>query len=104
MLETRDKGSRDTDTVVSALAGHTWQAVDYADGLVRVGVQSAVPRPETAALIRKLMTARGMPVPPPDRTIESVCVVPICTSESKTEESRARCRIEIDIRRKFKTC
>jgi ankyrin repeat protein len=78
LLETRDKGSRDTDTVVSILAGHTWQAVDYADGLVRVGVQSAVPRPETAALIRQLMTARGLPVPPPDRTIESICVVPIC--------------------------
>jgi ankyrin repeat protein len=77
-LETRDKGSRDTDTVVSALAGHTWQAVDYADGLVRVGVQSAVARPETGSLIRKLMTERGLPVPPPDRTIESVCVVPIC--------------------------
>jgi ankyrin len=77
-LETRDKGSRDTDTVVSALAGHTWQAVDYADGLVRPGVQSAVARPETAALLRKLMTERGMPVPPPNRTIESVCVVPIC--------------------------
>jgi ankyrin repeat protein len=77
-LETRDRGSRDTDTVVSALAGHTWQAVDYADGLVRVGVQSAVARPETAALIRKLMIERGLPVPPPNRTIESVCVVPIC--------------------------
>jgi ankyrin repeat protein len=77
-LETRDRGSRDTDTVVSALAGHTWQAVDYADGLVRVGVQSAVARPETAAFIRKLMTERGLPVPPPNRTIESVCVVPIC--------------------------
>jgi hypothetical protein len=60
------------------LAGHTWQAVDYADGLVRVGVQSALPRPETAALIRQLMTARGMAVPPPDRTIESICVVAIC--------------------------
>jgi ankyrin repeat protein len=80
-LETRDKGSRDTDTVVSALAGHTWQAVDYADGLVRAGVQSAVARPETAALIRKLMTERGMPVPPSDRTIESVCVVPICAGQ-----------------------
>jgi ankyrin repeat protein len=77
-LETRDRGSRDTDTVVSALAGHTWQAVDYADGLVRVGVQSAVARPETAAFIRKLMIERGLPVPPPNRTIESVCVVPIC--------------------------
>ena len=77
-LETRDKGSRDTDTVVSVLAGHTWQAVDYADGLVRVGVQSALPRPETAALIRRLMTARGLPAPPPDRTIDSICVVPLC--------------------------
>ena len=77
-LDTRDKGSRDTDTVVSVLAGHTWQAVDYADGLVRAGVQSDIPRPETAALLRKLMTERGMPVPPPNRTIESVCVVPMC--------------------------
>jgi ankyrin repeat protein len=77
-LETRDRGSRDTDTVVSALAGHTWQAVDYADGLVRPGVQSAIARPETAVFIRKLMTDRGMPVPPLNRTIESVCVVPIC--------------------------
>ena len=77
-LETRDLGSRDTDTVVSVLAGHTWQAVDYADGLVRTGVQSAIARPETSALIRRLMTDRGLPVPSPDRTIESVCVVPIC--------------------------
>ena len=77
-LETRDKGSRDTDTVVSQLAGHTWQALDYADGLVRVGVQSAVNRAETAALIRKLMTDRGLPVPPANRTVESICVVPIC--------------------------
>jgi ankyrin repeat protein len=77
-LETRDGGSRDTDTTVSVLAGHTWQAVDYADGLVRVGVQSAIGRPETAALIRKLMTDRGLPVPPPNRVIESICVVSIC--------------------------
>ena len=77
-LETRDKGSRDTDTVVSQLAGHTWQALDYADGLVRVGVQSAVNRAETAELIRKLMTERGLPVPPANRTVESICVVPIC--------------------------
>ena len=33
---------------VVAAAGHTWQAVDYAEGLVRVGVQSAVVRPEAA--------------------------------------------------------
>ena len=41
-LDTRDGGSRDTDTIVSAISGHTWQALDYADGLVRPGVQSAV--------------------------------------------------------------
>ena len=77
-LDTRDKGSRDTETTVSVNAGHTWQALDYADGLVRVGVQSAVNRPETAALIRKLMTAQGLPVPPPNRVVESVCIVEIC--------------------------
>src|SRR5207237_7361410 len=43
-LDTRDKGSRDTDTTVSQISGHTWEALDYADGLVRVGVQSAVNR------------------------------------------------------------
>ena len=37
-LETHDKGNRDTDKVSSAAAGHTWQAVDYAEGLVRVGL------------------------------------------------------------------
>src|SRR5207253_4099183 len=29
-LDTRDKGSRDTDTLVSKIAGHTWEALDYA--------------------------------------------------------------------------
>lgn len=77
-LETRDGGSRDTDNSVSILSGHTWQAIDYADGLVRVGVQSAIARPETATLIRRLMTDRGLPIPPPDRVIESICVVSIC--------------------------
>jgi ankyrin repeat protein len=77
-LETLDGGSRDTDTSVSALSGHRWQAIDYADGLVRTGVQSAVARPETAALLRKLMTDRGLPVPPPNRVIDSICVVSIC--------------------------
>jgi ankyrin repeat protein len=71
-LDTRDHGSRDTDTSVSKNAGHTWQALDYADGLVRVGVQSAVSRPETAALLRKLMTDRGLTVPPADRIVESI--------------------------------
>ena len=77
-LDTRDKGSRDTETLVSVNAGHTWEALDYADGLVRFGVQSAISRPEAAALLRKLMTDRGLPVPPPNRTIDSICIVEIC--------------------------
>jgi ankyrin repeat protein len=77
-LETKDKGSRDTDKVGSSAAGHRWQAIDYADGLVRVGVQSAVERPEASALIRKLMEERGLPTPPKERSILSICVVALC--------------------------
>jgi len=85
-LDTRDGGSRDTDTNVSAISGHTWQALDYADGLVRPGVQSAVPRPETAALLRKMMTDRGLPVPPPNRVVESICVVELCQERVPKKE------------------
>jgi ankyrin repeat protein len=74
-LALRDIGSRDT---IHVLAGLTWQAIDYADGLVRVGVQSAIPHPETAALLRELMVARGLPVPSVGRTLDSICVVEIC--------------------------
>jgi len=74
-LETRDKGSRDTDKLASKLAGHTWQAVDYAEGLVRVGVQSAVLFPDTAKLLRKLMMERGLEVPAENRNVDSICVV-----------------------------
>jgi ankyrin repeat protein len=81
-LAARDKGNRDTDKVSSAAAGHTWQAVDYAEGLVRVGVQSAVVRTETSALIRKLMAERNIPAPPAERTILSVCVVALCQGVS----------------------
>jgi ankyrin repeat protein len=77
-LAQKDKGSRDTDKATSSAAGHRWQAIDYADGLVRVGVQSAVEYPETSALIRKLMVERGMAVPPIGRNILSVCVVALC--------------------------
>lgn len=77
-LDTRDKGSRDTGNPASKIAGHTWQALDYADGLVRFGVQSAVEHRETAQLIRKLMTERGLPVPPANRTVDSICVVEVC--------------------------
>ena len=77
-LDARDAGSRDTDKAGSQLAGHTWQAIDYADGLVRVGVQSAVTHPEVARRIREMMIERGMPVPPPNRVVESICIVEIC--------------------------
>jgi len=52
--------------------------VDYADGLVRVGVQSAIPHPETGLLIRKLMAAQGLPVPPVGRTLDSICITDAC--------------------------
>jgi ankyrin repeat protein len=74
-LALRDIGSRDS---LNKLAGTTWQAVDYADGLVRVGVQSAEAHPETSKLIRQLMTEKGLEVPPEGRTLDSICVVDIC--------------------------
>ena len=77
-LDLHDHGSRDTDKIGSAAAGHTWQAIDYADGLVRAGVQGAIAYPETSALIRKLMVERGLAVPPVNRNILSVCVVSLC--------------------------
>lgn len=73
-LDARDKGSRDTFT--GALEGHTWMPIDYARGLVRVGVQSATARPETEALLKKLMEERGIPVPPP--TNASICITDLC--------------------------
>jgi hypothetical protein len=82
-LDQHDHGSRDTDKVGSIAAGATWQAIDYAEGLVRVGVQSAIARPETAALIRKMMTERGMKTPPLDRNINSICVVSLCQGVSQ---------------------
>jgi uncharacterized protein len=74
-LAARDIGSRDS---IHVLAGVTWQAIDYADGLVRVGVQSAIPHPETAALLRTLMTEAGLSVPPEGRTLDSICVTDLC--------------------------
>jgi ankyrin repeat protein len=74
-LAAHDIGSRDT---IHALAGVTWQAVDYADGLVRIGVQSAIAHPESAALLRKLMRERGLPTPAEGRTLASICIVELC--------------------------
>jgi ankyrin repeat protein len=74
-LSLRDIGSRDS---IHALAGVRWQAIDYADGLVRVGVQSAIAHPETSALIRKMMKERRLAVPDEGRTLASICVVDLC--------------------------
>jgi ankyrin repeat protein len=71
-LSTEDYGSR--DSINGELLGHRWRAVDYADGLVRVGVQSAIPHPETAVLLRKLMKEKGLPDSPPKN--ETVCLTP----------------------------
>ena len=52
----------------------------------RVSCASACSRrssiPKTSALIRKLMAERGMPAPPIDRNILSVCVVALCQGTS----------------------
>src|SRR5262245_470902 len=76
-LDMRDFGNTDNRGSVQ-MATHTWLPVDYADGLVRTGVQSAIPRPETGLLIRKLMGERGMFVPPVGRTVAAVCIVELC--------------------------
>ncbi len=75
-LDVRDYGN--TDNRGGKLAVHTWQPVDYADGLVRVGVQSAIGHPETGLLLRKLMTAAGLQAPPMGRTLESICITDAC--------------------------
>jgi len=75
-LDVRDYGN--TDNRGGKLAVHTWQPVDYADGLVRVGVQSAIAHPEAGALLRKLLTAAGLPAPPMGRTLESICITDAC--------------------------
>lgn len=75
-LDVRDFGN--TDNRGGKLAVHTWEPVDYADGLVRVGVQSAIAHPEAGALLRKLMTDRGLPAPPMGRTLESICITEAC--------------------------
>jgi hypothetical protein len=55
-----------------------WTALDYAEGLVRVGVQSTQVQVEAAQLLRKMMQERGMEVPPEGRTLQSICIVDVC--------------------------
>jgi ankyrin repeat protein len=74
-LEARDVGSRDS---THNLTGVRWQAIDYADGLVRVGVQSTQVQVEASKLLRKLMQERGLEVPPEGRTLDSICIVDVC--------------------------
>jgi uncharacterized protein len=69
-LEARDKGSR--DTFAGAMKGTTWIPLDWARGLVRVGVQSAVTHPEAEKLLIALMRERGMTIPPPPGS--SICL------------------------------
>ena len=69
-LEAHDFGSR--DTFAGAMKGHTWIPLDWARGLVRVGVQSAIAHPEAAELLTKLMKERGMEIPPPPTS--SICL------------------------------
>ena len=73
-LDARDFGSR--DTIAGEQLGRGWLPVDYADGLVRVGVQSAIAHPATASLLRKLMTDRHIDVPAP--ITSSVCITGAC--------------------------
>ena len=60
-LDAHDVGSR--DTVNGDMRGLTWIPLHYAQGLVRVGVQSAIAHPDTAALIKQLMAKQGLPIP-----------------------------------------
>jgi ankyrin repeat protein len=76
-MDIKDFGNTD-NRGSKELATHTWLPVDYADGLVRVGVQSAIAHPETGLLLRKLMTAAGLQAPPVGRTLESICITDAC--------------------------
>jgi len=86
-LDVRDFGN--TDNRGSAeLAAHTWLPIDYADGLVRVGVQSAIPHPETAELLRQYMIQQGLDAPPAGRTLESICIVEVCSVDYDPKKIR----------------
>ena len=79
-MDIRDFGNTD-NRGSPELAAHTWLPIDYADGLVRVGVQSAIPHPETAKVLRELMLEAGVEAPPEGRTLESICIVDVCSPD-----------------------
>ena len=76
-MDVRDFGNTD-NRGSSELSTRTWLPIDYADGLVRVGVQSAIPHPETAKVLREAMLKAGLKAPPEGRTLESLCIVDVC--------------------------
>ncbi len=78
-LDALDHGSR--DTFAGVLKDHRWMPIDYARGLVRVGVQSAIAHPDTEALLAKLMQERHIPVPPVMNV--SICVTDVCKGIDK---------------------
>jgi ankyrin repeat protein len=69
-LDAHDKGSR--DSVNGAMLGMTWIPLDWARGLVRVGVQSAIPHPEAEKLLISLMEKQGLKIPEPPKS--SICL------------------------------
>jgi ankyrin repeat protein len=79
-MDIRDFGNTD-NRGSPELAAHTWLPIDYADGLVRVGVQSAIAHPETATVLRALMEDAGLDPPPEGRTLESICIVEACSPD-----------------------
>jgi len=76
-LDVRDFGNTD-NRGSPELSAHTWLPIDYADGLVRVGVQSAIPHPDTSKVLRDFMLKAGIKAPPEGRTLESLCIVEVC--------------------------
>jgi uncharacterized protein len=79
-MDVRDFGNTD-NRGSPAISTHTWLPIDYADGLVRVGVQSAIPHPDTSKVLRQLMLKAGLKPPPEGRTLESLCIVDVCRPE-----------------------
>ena len=58
-LDQRDYGHNGNDAG-GRLQFHKQPPVDYADGLIRIGTQSGIIQLEAGALLRKLMTERGI--------------------------------------------
>jgi uncharacterized protein len=64
-LDAKDKGTYCGDAVRRTCSGHPLLALDFAKG-VAVTVEAPVNRPETVALVKKLMAQKGIPIPHED--------------------------------------